>query len=63
MLTVEEVARELRVSRSAVYGLIRSDVLPAVRVGRRWRVTEKVLSDFISSGGAGWAYGWRKGSA
>jgi excisionase family DNA binding protein len=60
MLTVSEVSAELRVSRGAIYALIRADVLPAVRVGRQLRVAEKVLANFVESGGRGWAGGWRK---
>jgi excisionase family DNA binding protein len=60
MLTVPEIAVRFRVSRGAVYALIRGDVLPAIRVGRSWRVAEKVVANFIESGGAGWPGGWRK---
>ena len=62
MLTVDEVAAELRVTRGAVYALIRGGVLPAVRVGRRIRVARQVLANFIEAGGCGWAGGWRKRS-
>jgi excisionase family DNA binding protein len=60
MLTVGEVSAQLRVSRGAVYALIRADVLPAVRVGRQFRVPEKALANFIEAGGGGWPGGWRK---
>ena len=60
MLTVDEVAAELKVSRAAVYALVRSGLLPAVRVGRRIRVAERVLANFIESGGRAWPGGWRK---
>jgi excisionase family DNA binding protein len=63
MLTVGEVSAQLRVSRGAVYALIRADVLPAVRVGRAWRVSEKVLANFVEAGGRGWPGGWKKRSA
>src|SRR6266403_3498489 len=39
LLTVDEVADALRLSPSAVYGLIHSDVLPATRIGRSIRVS------------------------
>ena len=60
LLTVAEVAAELRITRSGVYALVRSGVLPGVRVGRRIRVPQPVLRNFIASGGRGWAGGWRK---
>jgi putative molybdopterin biosynthesis protein len=38
LLTVEEVARLLKVSRATVYGLVEREQLPAVRVGHSMRV-------------------------
>jgi excisionase family DNA binding protein len=38
--TVSEVARRLRVSNMTVYRLVRSGELPAVRVGRGYRIRE-----------------------
>jgi len=52
LLTVDEVAEALRLSPSAVYGLIHSDVLPATRIGRSIRVSEKVLAAHPLSSGA-----------
>ena len=60
MLTVAQVSNALGVSRGAVYALIRGQVLPALRVGRAWRVSEKVLANFIEAGGRAWPGGWRK---
>ncbi|MDR7420066.1 MAG: helix-turn-helix domain-containing protein [Armatimonadota bacterium] len=37
IMTVEEVARYLRVHAMTVYRLIQRGELPAVRVGRSWR--------------------------
>jgi excisionase family DNA binding protein len=63
LLTVDEVAEALRLSPSAVYGLIHSDVLPATRIGRSIRVSEKVLANYLEAGGRAWPGGWRKRSA
>ena len=60
MLTVDEVARALRLSRAAVYTLIRSRLLPATHIGRRIRVAERVLQNYVESGGRSWAGGWKK---
>jgi excisionase family DNA binding protein len=54
MLTVNEAATQLRVSRGAVYQLVRSGVLASVRIGRSVRIPERVLVNFIESGGARW---------
>ena len=43
LLTIDEVLAKLRVKSSTVYRLIKTGGLPAIRVGRRWRVRR---SDF-----------------
>lgn len=52
LLTVAEVASRLRVTRAAVYVLVRDGVLPTVRLGRRIRVARNVLAAFVEAGGA-----------
>ena len=47
-LTVAEVARLMRVSRMTVYRLVHSGELPAVRVGRSFRVPERAVHDYLS---------------
>ena len=49
LLTVAEVADALRVSRMTVYRLVHSGELPAVRVGRSYRVPEGAASAFIAA--------------
>ncbi len=48
-LTVAEVATALRVSKMTVYRLVHSGDLPAVRVGRSFRVPEKAVQDYLQS--------------
>nr|WP_106980343.1 helix-turn-helix domain-containing protein [Streptomyces varsoviensis] len=48
LLTVDQVADRLRVSRWTVYNLIRSRQLASLTVGRCRRITEAALSEFIS---------------
>ena len=48
-LTVAEVAEILRVSKMTVYRLVPSGDLPAVRVGRSFRVHEKAVNDYLDS--------------
>ena len=48
-LTVAEVATSLRVSKMTVYRLVHSGDLPAVRVGRSFRVPEKAVQDYLQS--------------
>ncbi len=46
-LTVAEVARHLRVSNMTVYRLVNSGQLPAVRVGRGYRIREDDVRKYL----------------
>jgi excisionase family DNA binding protein len=46
-LTVAEVATAMRVSKMTVYRLVHSGELPAVRVGRSFRVPESAVDDYL----------------
>ena len=46
-LTVAEVAALMRVSKMTVYRLVHSGELPAVRVGRSFRVPEKAVHTYL----------------
>lgn len=46
-LTIAEVAAMMRVSKMTVYRIVHSGELPAVRVGRSFRVTEKDVNEYI----------------
>lgn len=48
-LTVAEVADLMRISTMTVYRLIRSGELPAVRVGRSFRVSEADVDGYLAS--------------
>ncbi len=48
-LTVNEVADLMRVSRMTVYRLVHSGELPAVRVGRSFRVPQDALDAYLRS--------------
>lgn len=47
-LTVAEVADMLRVSNMTVYRLINSGGLPAVRVGKSYRLTEADVDKYLA---------------
>jgi excisionase family DNA binding protein len=49
-LTAAEVAAAMRVSTMTVYRLIKAGSLPAVRVGRSYRVAEDDLDRFLARG-------------
>lgn len=46
-LTVAEVAAMMRVSKMTVYRLVHSGELPAVRVGRSFRVPENEVDEYL----------------
>jgi excisionase family DNA binding protein len=46
-LTIAEVAARMRVSKMTVYRLVHNGELPAVRVGRSFRVTEDDVNDYL----------------
>ena len=46
-LTVAEVAKAMRVSKMTVYRLVHSGDLPALRVGRSFRVPENAVHDYL----------------
>lgn len=46
-LTIAEVASKMRVSKMTVYRLVHSGELPAVRVGRSFRVTEDDVNEYL----------------
>lgn len=45
--TVAEVASVMRVSRMTVYRLVHSGELPAVRVGRSFRVPQRAVHEYL----------------
>jgi excisionase family DNA binding protein len=46
-LTVAEVAALMRVSKMTVYRLVHAGELPAVRVGRSFRVPEEAVNEYL----------------
>ena len=49
LLTVAEVAATMRVSNMTVYRLIKSGDLPALRVGKNYRVRESDMDAYLSA--------------
>lgn len=46
-LTIAEVAAKMRVSKMTVYRMVHSGELPALRVGRSFRVTEEDVNEYL----------------
>lgn len=49
LLTVAEVAALLRVSTMTVYRLIKAGQLPALRIGKSYRVPEEDVDRYLAS--------------
>ena len=54
-LTVAEVAAMLRVSKMTVYRMVHSGDLPAMQVGRSFRVPERAVHEYLAAGLGDWA--------
>ena len=50
LMTVTEVADIMRVSKMTVYRLIHSGEMPAIRVGKSFRVPEAAVTQMIQAG-------------
>lgn len=49
LLTVEEVANYLRVGPNTVYRWCRDNRLPAIKLGKEWRITPRDLETFVNA--------------
>lgn len=50
VFTLDEVADILKVTKRTLYNYIKAGKLPAVKMGKYWRVSEESLQAFISTG-------------
>lgn len=49
LYTVEEIAENLRVSKDTVRLWIRIKKLPAKKIGKNWRISEKEVKEFLQN--------------
>ena len=49
LLTVAEVADHMRISNMTVYRLIKAGTLPAIRVGKNYRIRARDLSAYLDA--------------
>lgn len=47
LLTIQDVAVLLKVSRQHVRKIIRAGLLPAMKIGREWRIEKDYLNNFL----------------
>ena len=51
-LTIPEIAQRLDIGRFAVYALLDQNVIPAIRLGRRWLITRFAYENWERGCGA-----------
>ncbi len=49
VLTVDEVAKLLKLSKITIYRLIKTGEIPAYKVGASWRINKEDLENYIES--------------
>jgi excisionase family DNA binding protein len=49
MMTLQEVADYLRVTRSTIHRLLKRNQIPAFRIGRHWRFNVEEIDNWCSS--------------
>lgn len=49
ILTADDLMAILDISRCTAYKLLRNGSIPAIKIGKQYRILKKVLADFLSS--------------
>ena len=60
LLRIGEVAARLDVTEARAYELARTNLIPAVRIGRQLRVDASKLEAWIEAGGEALPGGWKR---
>ncbi len=47
LYTISEIAEILRVTERTIYNYIKEDELPAIKIGKHWRVRHEHLEQFL----------------
>lgn len=47
IMTIDEVARFMRLHRTTIYRLLRTNDIPAFRVGKTWRFSLKAVEEWM----------------
>jgi len=48
LITLEEVARYLRLHTSTIYRLARAGIIPGVKIGGQWRFSQKRVDEWLA---------------
>ncbi len=47
MMTIEELAQYMRVSRFTVYRLVKNHFIPGTKIGRQWRFQKEEIDRWV----------------
>ncbi len=50
IMTIEDLAEYLKISRSTLYKLLQDGKLPGQKVGKRWRFHQDAIDEWVKSG-------------
>lgn len=50
ILTIDELQDKLRIGRNQAYKLVAEKKIKAFRTGKRWKITEAALNEYIRKG-------------
>ena len=53
VLTIEDLKEILNIGRGSVYDLLNRGVIPALRIGRNWKIPKSAVIEYLDS--------WRSG--
>ncbi len=48
VMTIDEVAKYLRIHKSTIYRMVREGLIPASKVGNRWRFRKDVIDHWLT---------------
>lgn len=51
ILTLEEFAKIMKVSKITIYRMIKNGQIPAVKFGKSWRINQTVIKDLFNKNG------------
>lgn len=49
ILTIDEVCGQLKIGKSGVYQLMRSNQLKAFKIGRNWKIPQSSITEYIKN--------------
>ena len=54
LMTVEEIARYLRVTKKTIYRLLKRGEIPAAKIGQQWRFDKALINHWLERNSVGY---------